>query len=86
LLGAAAIEVGAWIWLLRSPSTTPATLVTAATSAALLAGAVVREAPRLALLEPARAAALEASGFAVFAATLVFGVLAIAFVVKTIKI
>jgi hypothetical protein len=85
LLAAVAIEVAAWLWLLRSPSRVTMTVITAATTAALLAGAVVREAPRLAVLQPARDAALEASGFAVFAATAVFGVLAIAFVVKQIR-
>jgi len=85
LLAAVAIEVGAWLWLARSPSSMASSLVTAATTAALLAGAVVREAPRLQLLEPTRQAAREASGFPVFAVTAVFGVLAIAFVWRTIK-
>lgn len=85
LAAAVAIEVGAWLWLLRAPSSAAAMLVTAATTAALLAGAVVREAPRLVLLEPPREAAHAASGFGVFAATAVFGVLAIALVWRTIK-
>ena len=85
LVGATAIELAAWLWLLRSTATVAATLVTAATTAALVAGAIVREAPRLALLEPAREAAREAQGFGVFAATFVFGVLAITFVVKKIR-
>ncbi|MDQ3341833.1 MAG: hypothetical protein M4D80_42340 [Myxococcota bacterium] len=85
LLAAVAIELGAWVWLLRSPTSTAATVVTAATTAALLAGAVVREAPRLVLLEPTRPAAQEASGFPVFAVTAVIGVAAIAFIWKTIR-
>jgi hypothetical protein len=85
LLAATAIELGAWLWLLRSPTSTAATLVTAATTAALLAGAVVREAPRLVLLEPTRPAAQEASGFPVFAVTAVVGIAAIAFIWKTIR-
>ena len=85
LVAAVAIELGAWLWLVRSPSSTAATLVTAATTAAVLAGAVVREAPRLTLLEPAREAARGASGFPVFAATAVFGILAIVLVWRTIK-
>jgi hypothetical protein len=85
LFGAVAIEVVGWLLLVRSSSRMAMMLVTGATSAALLAGAVVREAPRLAVLQPARDAALEASGFPVFATTLVFGVLAIAFVVKQIR-
>jgi hypothetical protein len=60
-------------------------VITAATTAALLAGAVVREAPRLALLEPVRPTAHEASGFPVFAATAVFGALAIVFIWRTIS-
>ena len=85
LLVAVAIELVGWLWLARRPSNTAAMLVTAATTAALLAGAVVREAPRLVLLEPARPAAREASGFPVFAITAVFGVLAIAFIWRTIR-
>jgi hypothetical protein len=85
LLAAVAIEFGAWLWLARSPSSLAATIVTAATTAALLAGAVVREAPRLALLEPARPAAQEAAGFPVFAVTAVIGVAAIVFIWKTIR-
>jgi hypothetical protein len=73
-----AISIGAWLWL--SPL-----VITAATTAALLAGAIVREAPRLAVLEPARPAARDAAGFPVFAITLVLGVLAIALIVKTIR-
>jgi hypothetical protein len=85
LAGAVAIEVAGWLWLLRAPASAAALVVTAATTAALLAGAVVREAPRLSQLEPARPAALEAQGLGVFAATAVFGALAIAFVVRTIR-
>ena len=85
LLVAVAIELAGWLWLARRPSSAAATLVTAAATAALLAGAVVREAPRLVLLEPARPAAREAAGFPVFAITAVFGVLAIVFVWRTIS-
>lgn len=85
LFAAVAIGLGGWLWLARRPTSVAAMLVTAATTAALLAGAVVREAPRLLLLEPARPAAREAAGFPVFAITAVLGVLAIAFIWKTIK-
>ena len=83
LAGAAALEVGGWVWFWRTGK--GASLITAATTTALVAGAIVREAPRLVLLEPARAAAREASGFPVFAATLVFGGLAIAFIARVIR-
>ncbi len=85
LAGALAVEVGAWVWLLRAPAGAAATVITAATTAAVIAGAVVREAPRLALLEPPREAAQHASGFWVFAATLVLGGLAITFIVRMIR-
>ena len=85
LLAAVALELGAWLWLLRTPIGGAPLLVTAATTAALLAGAVVREAPRLALLEPPRAAARDAQGLGVFIVTLVFAVIAIGFVVRTIR-
>ena len=85
LVVAVAIELGAWLWIVRAPSSAGPTLVTAATTAALLAGAVVREAPRLTLLEPAREAARGAAGFPVFAATTMFGILAIVLVWRTIK-
>ena len=85
LLAAVAIEFVAWLALARLPSSLAATVVTGATTAALLAGAVVRGAPRLALLEPARPAAQEAGGFPVFAVTAVIGVAAIAVIWKTIR-
>ena len=83
LLAAVAIELGGWLWMLRTGG--GSLLVTAATTAALFAGAVVREAPRLALLEPPRAAARDAEGLGVFVATLVIGALAIAYVVRLIR-
>jgi hypothetical protein len=84
-IAAAAITAGAWIWTWRSPDGAGATVVAGATAAALLSGAVVREAPRLALLEPPRPAALEAGGMPVFFATLVLGVVAIAWVWRMIR-
>jgi hypothetical protein len=46
---------------------------------------VVREAPRLALLEPGRPEALTAGGFPVFAVTLVVGVAAIAWIWRAVS-
>lgn len=85
LLAAAAITAGAWLWTWRAPDGAGATVVAGATAAALVSGAVVREAPRLALLEAPRPAALEAGGLPVFLATLVLGALAIAYIVRLIR-
>ena len=85
MFAAVAIELVAWIWTWRSPAGVGLTLVTGAGTAALLAGVVVREAPRLAAIEAPRAAALEASGFPVFALTAVLGITLIAWVVRSIR-
>jgi len=85
LIGALVIEAGGWVWIWRVPDGVGALVATAAGTAALVAGAVVREAPRLAILEPPRPAALEAGGFPTFVATFAFGVLAIAWIVQTIR-
>jgi hypothetical protein len=85
LLAAIAVETAAWIWTWRAPDGPGPTLVAGAAAAALVAGAVVREAPRLALLEPPRPGAADAGGLAVFAATLVLGVLAIAWIARTVR-
>jgi len=84
-LAAAAVTAAAWLWTWRSPDGSGATLVAGATAAALVSGAVVREAPRLALLEPPRPAALAAGGMPVFFATLVLGAVAIAWVARVIR-
>ena len=85
LIGALAIEAAGWVWMLRAPDGAGLTLVTGAGAAALVSATVVREAPRLALLEPPRAEALEAAGFPVFAATFVLGVAVIAWIWRTIS-
>jgi len=84
LIAALVIEAGGWVWMLRAPDGAGLTLVTAAGTAALLCATVVREAPRLALLEPARPEAAAASGFPVFAVTLVVGVAVIAWIWRAI--
>jgi hypothetical protein len=84
-LAAAAVTAVAWIWTWRSPDGAGATVVAGATAAALVSGAVVREAPRLALLEPPHPAALAAGGMPVFLATLALGALAIAWIVRQVR-
>lgn len=83
LVAAAAGAAGAWL----SIAVTGRGLVvaTGATAAALVAGAVVREAPRLGVLEPVRDAAVEAGGLPVFLLTLVAGIAAIAWIVRTVR-
>jgi hypothetical protein len=85
LVAALLVEAGGWLWLLRTGADTARSLVTGAGSAALLAGVVVREAPRLAMLEPPRPAAIEASGAWVFVVTTIAGTALIVWIVKTIR-
>ena len=84
-IGALGVELVGWVAMLRAPAGAGLLLVTGGGTAALVAGAIVREAPRLAILETPRPAATEASGFPVFALTLVLGVVVIAWIVKTIR-
>jgi hypothetical protein len=85
LFAALAVEAAAWAWTWWRPDGRAAFVVAGAGAGALLAACVVREAPRLALIDPPRPAALEASGFPVFAATAVLGALLITYVVRTIR-
>jgi hypothetical protein len=85
LVGSLAAELVGWAWMYRSSSSTALSLVTGAGTAALIAGVVVRESPRLALIEAPRAAALEAQGVWVFAATSLLGIALIAWIVRTIR-
>lgn len=84
-IAAAAVTAGAWIWTWRAPGGAGATVAAGATAAALVSGAVVREAPRLLLLEPPRPEALAAGGAPVFLVTLAGGALAIGWVLRTIR-
>lgn len=84
LAAALLVEVVGWVSMVRG-SEVGLLVVTAGATGALVAGAVVREVPRLAILEPPRAAAAEASGLPLFLATFVFGLAAIAWIVKTIR-
>jgi hypothetical protein len=85
LLAAAITAALAWAWTARRPDGPGLTVATAATAAALLAGTVVREAPRLALIERARGAAVDAGGLPVFAVTVVLGAAAITWVIRTAR-
>lgn len=85
LAGALLVELFGWISMLRVPDGNGLLIATGGATAALIAGAVVREAPRLAILEPPRAAAADAGGLAVFLATAVLGVAVIAWVVKIVR-
>jgi hypothetical protein len=86
LLAVSAIAAAAgWGWTARRPDGPGLTVATAATTAALLAGAIVREAPRLDLVERSRATAIDSGGIPVFFATLAIGIAAIAWVIRTVR-
>lgn len=85
LVAALAAEAAGWVWMRLRPDSAALSLVTGAGAAALVCATVVREAPRLALLDPPRASAVEASGFAVFAVTFVVGVAAIAWIWRAVS-
>ena len=86
VLAAAGIAAAlGWGWTGRRPDGPGLRVATAATAAALLAGAVVREAPRLALIEHARQTAVGAGGLPVFVATLAVGIAAIAWTLRTVR-
>ncbi len=79
------VEGAGWVWLWRAPAGAALAVVTGAGTAALVCATVVREAPRLALLDPARPEAREAAGFPVFALTLVLGVVVIAWIWRAVR-
>jgi hypothetical protein len=86
LLAAAALLAAiGWAWTVRRPDGPGLALATAATAAALFAGAIVREAPRLALIERSRATAVDSGGRLVFFVTLAVGIAAIAWIVRTVR-
>ncbi|HEY4240737.1 MAG TPA: hypothetical protein VGM88_13035 [Kofleriaceae bacterium] len=86
LVVAIAVAVVGWGLVVRRPDGIGLSLATGATTAALLAGAVVREAPRLAAFtEPVRADAAAAGGAVLFVATLALGIALIAWVARAIR-
>jgi hypothetical protein len=86
VLGLAAVAAAlGWGWTARRPDGPGLRLATWGTAVALLAGAVVRESPRLALIERARPTAMHASGVLVFGVTFVLGVVLIWWVIRTVR-
>ncbi len=85
LIGAAVVAVAGWGATMRRPDGPGLVIATGATTLALLAGTIVREAPRLALIERARITTVHASGIAVFFATLAVGVALITWVIRTVR-
>jgi hypothetical protein len=84
LVAAVAVEIVGWAFAWRRPDSAGLLVATAGGSGALLAAVVVREAPRLALLE-SPGPAHESGGGVVFAVALALGVAAIAWVVRTAR-
>jgi hypothetical protein len=84
-IAALAVEAAGWAWTWVAPNGAGPLLVTGAGTAALVAAAVVREAPRLALLEPPRQSALDAGGFPLFVVTLLAGAGAIAWIIRVVR-
>lgn len=82
LIAAAAVEAAAWLGVRRAGSDRALAVATAAGTAALLAALVVREAPRLALLEPSP---VEHGGAIVFALTAAVAIAAIGWVVRVAR-
>jgi hypothetical protein len=84
LVGATLIDVVAWTLTWKRPSDLVLTLATAAGTAALLSAAVVRESPRIALIETHAQAETSGAGYA-FVIALVLGTAAIAWVVRQLR-
>ena len=84
LVGAAVVDLAAWTVTWKRPSDLALTIATAAGTAALLSAAVVREAPRVALIETHALAETSGAGYA-FVIALVLGTAAIAWVVRQLR-
>lgn len=85
LLAAAVTAALAWAWTARRPDGPGLSIATATTAAALVAGTIVREAPRLVLIERSRTTATDSGGLPVFAVTFALGAAAITWVVRTVR-
>ncbi len=83
LIAAAVAAAAGWIAVWRTGR--GLALATGGVSAALVAGSVVREAARLALLEPVHDNAAEAGGIVLFLVTLAIGAAAITWIVRVIR-
>lgn len=82
---AVVVEAAAWAIQLRRPSELALRVATAAGTGALVAAVIVREAPRIALIEPTHRLAADAGGTLVFVLAGALGVAAIAWVVRTAR-
>lgn len=85
LIAAVTIDVGAWALVLRTAGERGLAVATGSGAAAIVAASIVREAPRVALIEPAHPIAANAGGVVVFAVAVVVGLAAIAWVVRTVR-
>jgi energy-converting hydrogenase Eha subunit E len=84
LAGALAVEAVGWAFVLRANERALA-VVTGAGTSAMIAAVVVREAPRVALIEPTHTLAVNAGGAGLFALALVVGIAAITWVVRVTR-
>ena len=82
---AVAVELAGWALVLRTPDGDGLSIATAAGTAAVVAAIVVREAPRLAMIEPEHPLSGGSGGAVVFAVASAIGVAAIAWVIKTVR-
>jgi hypothetical protein len=85
LAAALVVEAGAWLVVWRSSGTRALAVATAAGSGAIVAAVIVREAPRVALIEPVHPLAASAGGTVVFAIAALAGVAAIAWIWRTVS-
>jgi hypothetical protein len=79
---ATVIDIVAWLLVLRAPSQRALALATGAGTGAIVAAVIVRETPRVQLIEPTHELAVNAGGFVVFAVALLVGVVAIVYVIR----
>ena len=82
LAAALVVEAGAWFATWRAPGQRALAVATAAGTTAIVAAVVVRETPRVALIEPTHELAVNAGGAVVFAIALVAGIAAIGYVIR----
>jgi hypothetical protein len=85
LIAAVVVELAAWVLVARRADDRSLAISTGAGAAAIVAAVVVREAPRVALLEPTHELAESAGGTFVFAGALVVGIAAVAWVIRTVR-
>ncbi|HTR54196.1 MAG TPA: hypothetical protein VMJ10_26065, partial [Kofleriaceae bacterium] len=78
------VEAAAWLVVRIRGSAAALAVATAAGSGALVAAIVVREAPRVALIEPPHALADHAGGALAFAAIAVAGIAAIGWIARVV--